>query len=266
MSTPDEEAIAVVRRTLALCRAERDRPHSIAGDVQSQQAINQGWEPVDPDGEPMDLSILLEMKGPRIDFFDQQVITALDEGITQVVICGAGYDDRALRFRTAGVRFFDLDLPGVSADKKGRLATSGVDTSDLTLVPIDFRTDDVATALAASGHDGTKPTLFLAEHLFVFLDRASLVRLLEGLRSVASSGSRLAATLESHAGELDTATVIADFNKAFFGDITPMPSIYTREAFLDMFGSAGWEVEAPDVVSGVPHTETIDTEFVSAIA
>jgi len=34
------------------------------------------------------------------------------------VILGAGYDDRALRFRSPGVRFFELDHPDTQADKR----------------------------------------------------------------------------------------------------------------------------------------------------
>ncbi|MFC4244192.1 class I SAM-dependent methyltransferase [Gryllotalpicola reticulitermitis] len=264
--TAETDAIAVVRRSLALCRAGKDRPHTADGDANSQELINQEWKPVDPDGESMDLGILLTMTGPRIEFFDEQVLNAIAGGITQVVICGAGFDDRALRFRTPGLRFFDLDLPEVSAEKARRLRSGGADTSRLTLVPIDFRTDDVAAALDVAGHDASQPTLFLAEHLFVFLTKRDVIALLAGLHRRAAAGSRLAATLESHAAGLDSDTVIAEFNREFFGDIVAMPSIYSRSTFLTLFVDAGWAVEAPDVVRGVPHTDVIDTEFVSAIA
>jgi O-methyltransferase involved in polyketide biosynthesis len=42
----------------------------------------------------------------RTVFVDEQVMAAIAAGLRQIVICGAGYDDRALRFRTSGVRFF----------------------------------------------------------------------------------------------------------------------------------------------------------------
>ena len=58
----------------------------------------------------------------RTRFFDEQVLAALDRGIRQVVIAGAGYDDRALRFRSPGVRYFELDHPATQADKRRLLA------------------------------------------------------------------------------------------------------------------------------------------------
>ena len=57
----------------------------------------------------------------RTRFFDDRVLAALSAGIRQVVILGAGYDDRALRFRSPGVRFFELDHPATQADKARRL-------------------------------------------------------------------------------------------------------------------------------------------------
>ena len=57
----------------------------------------------------------------RTRFFDERVLEAISDGIGQVVILGAGYDDRALRFRSPGVRFFELDHPATQADKARRL-------------------------------------------------------------------------------------------------------------------------------------------------
>jgi hypothetical protein len=57
----------------------------------------------------------------RTRFFDGRVLAAISAGTGQVVILGAGYDDRALRFRSPGVRFFELDHPATQADKARRL-------------------------------------------------------------------------------------------------------------------------------------------------
>src|SRR3954451_5426825 len=39
-----------------------------------------------------------------------------------VIVPRAGYDCRALRFRTPGVRFFEVDHPATRHDKRARLA------------------------------------------------------------------------------------------------------------------------------------------------
>jgi methyltransferase (TIGR00027 family) len=81
----------------------------------------------------------------------------------QVVICGAGYDDRALRFRSPRTRFIELDHPATQADKADRLRAVGAGPDGVVLAPADFRDDDVAAVLAAAGHDTVRPTLFLCE-------------------------------------------------------------------------------------------------------
>ena len=45
------------------------------------------------------------------------------DGVKQVIILGAGYDSRAYRFRDAfpGLRFFEVDLPAMSLQKKLRV-------------------------------------------------------------------------------------------------------------------------------------------------
>jgi hypothetical protein len=61
----------------------------------------------------------------RTRFVDAEVTGAIEAGLRQVVTCGAGYDDRALRFRTSGVRFFELDHPATQADKARLLRALG---------------------------------------------------------------------------------------------------------------------------------------------
>ncbi len=62
----------------------------------------------------------------RTPFFDDVTLAAIDAGVTQVVILGAGYDGRALRFAHPNVRFFEVDHPATQEDKRRRLAALGV--------------------------------------------------------------------------------------------------------------------------------------------
>jgi methyltransferase (TIGR00027 family) len=58
----------------------------------------------------------------RTRFFDSGLLHACERGVGQVVIVGAGYDGRPLRFRRPGVTFYELDHPATQADKRARLA------------------------------------------------------------------------------------------------------------------------------------------------
>ena len=67
------------------------------------------------------------------------------------MIVAAGYDCRALRFRTSGVRFIELDHPSTQADKRRILDDMSADVTDVAYAAADFTVDDVGAALAAAG-------------------------------------------------------------------------------------------------------------------
>ncbi len=165
-------------------------------------------------------------------------------GVDQVVILGAGYDDRPLRFRTVGVHFFEVDHPSTQADKAGRLRGMGADVADVTLAPSDFRVDDVADVLAGSGHVADRPSLFVAEGLLVYLDEETITGLLAGLRSRAAPASALVATLAVHADGLDPVRVRERANAARLRPgPEPWRTILPAGRQLRLFGDAGWAVD-----------------------
>ena len=189
----------------------------------------------------------------RTRFFDGRVLAALSAGTAQVVILGAGYDDRALRFRSPGVRFFELDHPVTQADKARRLRRlRGTEPgSGPTLAAADFRDDDVAEVLEASGHDAGRPTLYLCEGLLVYLDQATCVRLLGALRARAAAGSELAVSLATHREGLDSGWVAAVANSRRGHPREPWLTILPAPAHLELLGRAGWRVS--DRVDAAEH-------------
>ena len=211
------------------------RPWTAEGTPDAQRRLCEGMQPL---RRPRP-GIL-----PRTRFFDGQVLAAISAGIPQVVICGAGYDDRALRFRSPGVRFFELDHPATQADKARRLAAIAADLRDVVLAPADFRDDDVAAMLAAAGHDASLPTLFLCEGLLIYLDQAVILRLLAGLRSRAAEASSLAASVGTHPAGLDSRHVAAALNSGRrHGDTEPWLTVMPVPAWLQLLARAGWRAE-----------------------
>jgi methyltransferase (TIGR00027 family) len=244
MNTP-----SLTSQTVALTRASLTRPHSLGGDPDAQRKLCQDMRFTPP--EWLQPSI-----AARTRFVDEQVVAAIAAGLRQVVVCGAGYDDRALRFRTAGVRFFELDQPATQDDKARLLRQAGAGSGDVTLAEIDFNTDDVAAVLDRAGHEAEQPTLFVCEGLLVYLDRDTCHRLLAGLAARAAAGSVLAVSIATHAEGLDSFQVAAAANlRRRNGNAEPWQTILPAAEHLALIELAGWRIttieESPALTADV---------------
>lgn len=163
------------------------------------------------------------------------------------MILGAGYDDRALRFRSPGVRYFELDHPATQVDKLRRLTGMHADFGRLTLVPIDFRTDDVGAVLAARGHDADRASLFMCEGVLVYLDQATTVGLLRSVQGRAHDpASRLAVSVAIHADGADTGAVVARANAVRRNAATePWQTILPASAQRDLLAGVAGRLMTP---------------------
>lgn len=124
----------------------------------------------------------------RTRFIDGQLVEALEAGIDQIVIVGAGYDGRALRFSNAKVKWVEVDHPATQADKLRRLARIGADTGHIAFVAVDLLDDDLAAKLDTAGHDPSLSTLWVCEGLLPYLPRPAIQALCRTL--AARSGPR----------------------------------------------------------------------------
>lgn len=224
-------------QAVALIRSGMVRPHTPGGDPDAQARLCAGLRTVT-------LPAMQPSLTARTRFFDGQVLDAISAGLSQVVMLGAGYDDRALRFRSPGVRFFELDHPATQADKASRLAAIGVsreDRDDLVLAAADFTRDDVAAVLAACGHAAGLPSLFLCEGLLVYLDQPAIAGLLAGLRAAAAERSVLAVSLAVHPEGMNSARVLQAANAGRrTGHSEPWRTILPAGAQLGLLDQTGW--------------------------
>lgn len=124
----------------------------------------------------------------RTLLIDGAVTEALDDGITQVVTIGAGYDSRPWRLARTGVRFVELDHPTTQADKRRRAPTG----SGPAYAPLEVGTDPLAPALDGAGWDTAAPGVAIVEGLTMYLDEAVVAELLVTLAELTGPGSRLA--------------------------------------------------------------------------
>jgi methyltransferase (TIGR00027 family) len=113
-------------------------------------------------------------------------------GCPQVVILGAGLDGRAWRMdalRDATV--FEVDHPDSQREKRERAAGLTRVAKDVRYVPVDFATDSLAAKLDASGHDPTKPTMWIWEGVVMYLTAEQIDATLEVVRRRSASSSHI---------------------------------------------------------------------------
>jgi methyltransferase (TIGR00027 family) len=86
----------------------------------------------------------------------------LDRGATQVVLLGAGLDTFALRRPEIPntVVFVEVDHPNTQRAKLERLEALGLRTPGVHYLPVDFASQDLATALEAGGVHRDQSTFF----------------------------------------------------------------------------------------------------------
>ena len=150
----------------------------------------------------------------RTCWIDEQLRSALGDGIVQVVMLGAGYDCRA--YRMAGMersRVFELDHPSTLQMKVKRLQhLLRALPENVAFVPVDFDRQDFTTLLPASGFDRTIPSFFLWEGVIHYLTAEAVDRTVRSIASLSAPGSRLVFTY-IHRGLLDGSVDFGDLKR-----------------------------------------------------
>ena len=161
-----------------------DRPNVAGGDPEAEAALYAGLSSrllLLPGMAPTGMST-------RTAFFDSETVRALEHRIRQVVVLGAGYDGRALRYGSQA-RWIEIDRPTTQEDKRRRVASVGAASDHITFVPVDLLVDDLDDALEAADHRSDSPSLFLAEGLFAYLPVEVSRSVCSALRGRAAPGS-----------------------------------------------------------------------------
>jgi methyltransferase (TIGR00027 family) len=220
-------------RSVAAHRLEYARVAAGYGDPAADEALTADVA----DGRPPDHNRMHEYLRRRTAFFDRAVIGSIDSGVRQVVIGGAGYDGRALRYAKPGVRWFEVDHPATQADKRERLTRLAIDTRSIRFIPADFTTDPIAEPLIAAGLDAARPALFLLEGVAVYLDPLVVARVLSEFRAVAAGGSLLAISVSVASSTSETR---ARFRERVAAHGEPARSEFSHDEARDLLVAAGW--------------------------
>ncbi|WP_371367497.1 hypothetical protein SRRS_14160 [Sporomusa rhizae] len=112
----------------------------------------------------------------RTKFIDS-IFENIDDSIEQVLIFGAGFDSRAIRFKSklAKATVFELDAPGTQQIKIDRFRGQHIEfPENLKFISIDFNHESLSKKLEETGFEKNKKCLFLLEGLTMYLNQESI--------------------------------------------------------------------------------------------
>jgi methyltransferase (TIGR00027 family) len=125
----------------------------------------------------------------RTRFAEDSLAAAVERGVGQLVVLGAGLDTFAYRspFRER-LRVFEVDHPATQAWKRQRLAEAGIALPDwLTFAPVNFETQGLTDKLAAAGFDAHQPTFFTWLGVVPYLTEEGILTTLKFIASLGGS-------------------------------------------------------------------------------
>lgn len=108
----------------------------------------------------------------RTKYIDAAFKQALEEGFDQIVVFGAGFDSRAIRFAqfNKGTTIFEVDVPTTQQEKRSAFEKKKlIQPSNLVYVPVDFDKERLEEKMRQAGFKAGKKTLFTLEGVTMYL-------------------------------------------------------------------------------------------------
>jgi len=131
----------------------------------------------------------------RTRYIDDVLNNAIKEGVETVVNLGTGMDTRAFRIPgIENIQYFELDLPEVLKVKRAYIDKKiGELPSNVSLVPIDFNTQDLGEELKKAGYALSSETFFIWEGVTQYISKEAVDNTLKYVAQ-AYTGSRIVFT------------------------------------------------------------------------
>jgi methyltransferase (TIGR00027 family) len=139
--------------------------------------------------EAMGSALMMQV---RTRFIEDRLAEEVAKGTRQVVILGAGFDTKAYRLTELlkNARVFEVDRPVTQQYKRRRIREAGIEVpSNLTYVPIDFRSDSLGGTLEAAGYDSSQATFFIWEGVTMYLPETAIGETLRWVGSQAKGST-----------------------------------------------------------------------------
>ena len=146
---------------------------------------------------------------------------------------------------------YEVDHPDSQADKEQRAAALGEPVAHRHLVPVDFRTDDLSSALAAAGHDAAVATTWVWEGVVAYLTPDEVESSAAAIADRSAPGSRLVVNYQMPSRRATVGRVLARALMVVTGTRDPMAgeprrSSWTPHTMSALLSRHGFTVVADD--------------------
>ena len=130
----------------------------------------------------------------RTKYIDAVFRQALSDQFSQIILLGAGFDTRALRFQEEArqTKIFELDAPPTQEAKLSQyLKRHIIIPSNVVFVPIDFDKESLPLKLEQAGFKRDARSLFILEGVLMYLHPHSVDQTLRTIQELAGAGSEV---------------------------------------------------------------------------
>lgn len=130
----------------------------------------------------------------RTRYIDEALLLACKEGFSQVLLLGAGFDSRGVRFSSelSGMRVFELDAPATQALKIAQFRLRGVTIPpNVVLVGLDLERETLERTLEHCKFEVGRKTLAILEGVLQYLNPRAVGVTFATLRDILGTGSRV---------------------------------------------------------------------------
>ena len=130
----------------------------------------------------------------RTKYIDTVFNDSIKKQFEQVLIFGAGFDSRGIRFLPldSKTKIFELDVPITQNAKIAQLKKRKIKIhTGIIFVPTDFNKEFLEEKLADSGFENDKKTLYLLEGITMYLKPEAVVSTFQMINKYSSKGSEI---------------------------------------------------------------------------
>lgn len=174
---------------------EVDRPPFLFEDTLARQLLgDQGEEPLSYQRTAGAHPILARTRlvtTARAHYAEQRLMVAVERGVRQYVILGAGLDSFAYRSPLQDLAVYEVERPETSAWKQDRLAAAGIRVPPQAhLVPLDLGRELLLPGLKSHGFDASSPAFVSWLGVTMYLESPAIIAILHEVGELAP-GSEL---------------------------------------------------------------------------